>query len=509
MFIEIQQQKESGFNRSQVKRRLGLNWKTVDKYWTMETDEFADAINQASNRTRKLSKYEDDIVKWLRENPDMTAAQVEDWLKEHHRDDSIKERTVRSYVAHLRDKHGIPKQTGDSRQYQALPDPPMGHQMQLDFGETKIMTESGSRKKLYVFGSVLSNSRYKYGEWSENPLTTNNFIGMLVNCFTFYGGVPQEFVIDQDSLMVVSESYGEIIYTKQFEQFRKRMGFKLWVCRPSDPESKGRIEAVVKYLKYGFAANRIFINISKWNQSCWDWLDRTANKKIHGTTKKAPAEVFALEKQYLKPVPSLCSLPSDSVTRFVRKDNTIIYKSNRYSVPIGTYAPGKEIQLKILENKLILMDLKGDQIITEHPLSLGKGELIQNNNHRRNHDDTIDELYEQILQALDYVPDLPHFLDVIRREKGRYVRDQYHLIRKLQKDYSQKTLLQAFDFCRRNRLYSAVSLREAAEHFASAPEVAATSEFSYTGVLPEYLRIQANTRDISEYVSIQGGGDTK
>jgi hypothetical protein len=140
---------------------------------------------------------------------------------------------------------------------------------------------------------------------------------------------------------------------------------------------------------------------------------------------------------------------------------------------------------------------------------LGKGELIQNNNHRRNHDDTIDELYEQILQALDYVPDLPHFLDVIRREKGRYVRDQYHLIRKLQKDYSQKTLLQAFDFCRRNRLYSAVSLREAAEHFASAPEVAATSEFSYTGVLPEYLRIQANTRDISEYVSIQGGGDTK
>jgi len=74
----------------------------------------------------------------------------------------------------------------------------------------------------------------------------------------------------------------------------------------------------------------------------------------------------------LKPVPSLWSLPTDSVTRTVRKDNTILYKSNRYSVPTGTYAPGKEIQIKIAEDKLVLMDIKGDEIIAEHPLILGK-----------------------------------------------------------------------------------------------------------------------------------------
>ncbi|MDI9474492.1 MAG: helix-turn-helix domain-containing protein, partial [Bacillota bacterium] len=33
MFIEIQQLKQSGFNKSQVARHLNLNWKTVDKYW--------------------------------------------------------------------------------------------------------------------------------------------------------------------------------------------------------------------------------------------------------------------------------------------------------------------------------------------------------------------------------------------------------------------------------------------------------------------------------------------
>jgi transposase len=509
MFIEIHQLREAGFNKSEVARKLNLNWKTVDKYWSMEPDDYADTVDQASCRTRKLDKYEKTIVEWLRKHPDMTAAQVEDWLKERHKGHEFKERTVRSYVAYLRDKHGIPKQPVSARNYEAVPDPPMGVQLQLDFGEKKVMTPSGGWKKLYALGSVLSHSRHKYAEWSENPLTTSSLIRLLANCFTFYEGVPEEIVIDQDTLMIVSENYGDIIFTHQFEQFRRKMGFKLWVCRRSDPESKGRIEAVIKYLKHGFAANRTFTDISAWNQSCLDWLARTANQKVHGTTKKVPAEVFALEKQYLRPVPSLWLLPTDSVTRTVRKDNTILYKSNRYSVPIGTYVPGKEVRLRIDNGRLILMDINGEKVIAEHQLSSGKGELIQNRNHLRNHDTSIDKLYEEVLQALSYVPNLPFFLDVIRREKGKYVRDQYNLIIKLHKNHSQDTLLQAFDFCHKNELYSAVSLRDAADYFANATEAAVTSEFRGKGSLPSYLCIQTNTRDISEYVNLHAGGDVK
>jgi len=108
-----------------------------------------------------------------------------------------------------------------------------------------------------------------------------------------------------------------------------------------------------------------------------------------------------------------------------------VYKSNRYSVPIGTYVPGKEVRLRIDNGRLILMDINGEKVIAEHQLSSGKGELIQNRNHLRNHDTSIDKLYEEVLQALSYVPNLPFFLDVIRREKGKYVRDQYNLIIKL------------------------------------------------------------------------------
>jgi len=38
--------------------------------------------------------------------------------------------------------------------------------------------------------------------------------------------------------------------------------------------------------------------------------------------------------------------------RTVRKDNTILYLSNRYSVPLGTFQREKEVQVECIENKL-------------------------------------------------------------------------------------------------------------------------------------------------------------
>ena len=56
---------------------------------------------------------------------------------------------------------------------------------------------------------------------------------------------------------------------------------------------------------------------------------RTANAKIHGATRKVPAEVFKQERDYLKPVPITENCVNACVRRTLRKDNTIIYNSNR------------------------------------------------------------------------------------------------------------------------------------------------------------------------------------
>jgi transposase len=245
MYSKIHELKAQKIRKSQVARELSLDPKTVTRFWDMTPDEFLAFCNKS--RKQKLDWYEIAIVKRLSQFPDLSAAQIMDWLIETYEDKSIKERTVRRYVAWLRKKHQILKPT-TTRQYEAVEEMPPGFQLQVDFGQTAVLKTVGGRMTVYCMGAVLSHSRHKYAEWSDKPLTTPRLVTMLQRCFEFYGGVPKELVFDQDKLVAISENYGEIIFTAEFERFKQLMGFSVRLCRKNDPESKGKIEAVIKYL---------------------------------------------------------------------------------------------------------------------------------------------------------------------------------------------------------------------------------------------------------------------
>lgn len=167
-----------------------------------------------------------------------------------------------------------------TRRYQAVEELPPGFQLQVDFGQKRIRNNGGGYTTLYAMGAVLAHSRYKYGKWIDKPFTTTMFVSMLLACFEYIGGVPEELVIDQDKLVSVSENYDDIIFTYEFEKFKQTMGFSVYLCRKSDPESKGKIEAVIKYMKNNFATNRLYSDIRSWNQSFLDWLKRTGNLSV-------------------------------------------------------------------------------------------------------------------------------------------------------------------------------------------------------------------------------------
>jgi transposase len=224
----------------------------------------------------------------------MSSAQVLDWLLEKYREDlKVAESTVRRYVRGLREDYDIPKVTF-SRSYEAVPEVPMGAQAQVDFGQTNQYTPDGKFVKLRFISFVLSHSRFKYKEWLDRPFTTRDVIRAHENAFQYFGGIPDELVYDQDALIVVSENAGDLILTREFQAYREERQLSLRVCRPFDPESKGKIENVVGYIKHNFAKHRLYHGLDSWNESGCDWLGRTGNYKIHNTTKKRPVKVFAL-----------------------------------------------------------------------------------------------------------------------------------------------------------------------------------------------------------------------
>jgi len=106
--------------------------------------------------------------------------------------------------------------------------------------------------------------------------------------------MPEELVNDQDALLAVSDNAGDLLFTKEFDNYRKLRKFNIYLCRKSDPESKGKIEQVVKFVKHNFMKNREFHDIHLWNQQAIQWPERTGNYKVHHNTKKRPFEVHSV-----------------------------------------------------------------------------------------------------------------------------------------------------------------------------------------------------------------------
>lgn len=458
MYNQIQQLKELGFTKARAAKQLKINRETVTRYWDMTADEFELQLYNI-NREQQLSKYDGTIIGWLRQYPTMTAAQVCDWLKEHYKEE-FKERTVSRYVKELRKKYNL-KKSSQPRDYEAVEELPMGQQLQVDFGEKWMQSIDGQRVKVRFAAFVLAHSRYKWAFFQTRPFTTSDLVCSCHECFKYIGGMPLVLVFDQDSIVSVSENYGDTIHTFEFEKFRQECNFKIYLCRAADPESKGKIENVVKFIKYNFLENRLFADEEILNNSFLDWLDRTGNAKIHGTTKKIPAAIFKDEREQLRPLLDIPLNSSGSIYRNVRKDNTIVYDSNRYSVPLGTYNNQKEVAIEANGGKLTIMTTFGE-FIYEHPISMGRGQLVKSTSHSRDIFDSVEKAQRAVDELLLFKA--TEFLQTIREEKSRYARDQFKLLQSLHDKYGIDNVLNAIEYCKSSRLLGATYVKDFLEY---------------------------------------------
>lgn len=286
LHIKIHQLHQRKFKIAQIAKELKISRPTVYKYLNMTFEEVKRHSEELSqSRVKKLDIYKDWIIAWLEEFPHLSSAQIHDWLLERYPQLTVGESTVRTYVREIREVYQIDKKR-KVRQYEAIPEQPMGKQLQVDWGETKQKTKKNKEIKLYFIAFVLAHSRMKYMEWQNRPFTTRDAIRCHENAFQFYGGRTTEIVYDQDHLITVSENAGEILLTSEFQQYVQQRKFNVHLCRRADPESKGMIENVVKYIKGNFADSRVYSNIEDWNRRASQWLERTGNHNVHQTTKK-------------------------------------------------------------------------------------------------------------------------------------------------------------------------------------------------------------------------------
>lgn len=147
------------------------------------------------------------------------------------------------------------------------------------------------------------------------------------------------------------------------------------MCRPYRPQTKGKIENTIGYVKRDLFLGAKFSSLENLNDQALEWLDRV-NSSVHGTTHEIPLERYKEENLILSDqVPPYKVVKIE--TRKVSKDCYVSYNGNKYSIPYRF--AGRIAELHISDGKFqVNID---NECICEHEILPGNCRVIRKKEH--------------------------------------------------------------------------------------------------------------------------------
>ncbi|MBR2756810.1 MAG: IS21 family transposase, partial [Exiguobacterium sp.] len=200
---------------------------------------------------------------------------------------------------------------------------------------------------------------------------------------------------------------------------------------------------------------------------------------------------------------------TESIARNVSKDNTIRYRSNRYTVPIGTYSSVKKkvVFLEVTEQeRLLIRESPEGEVIADHRVSKESGKLIQSRDHLRDRSKGTEELKQQALAYFEDREAASDYLDELSRRYPRYRRDQFNIIRDVATMYPNH-LTTAQEKCSQEGLFSANDFRDVIHYLAILTDDGHDPKPDTER--PKKSGIQVATRPLQAYTDILKGVTAK
>jgi hypothetical protein len=203
----------------------------------------------------------------------------------------------------------------------------------VDFGYLGRFTKEDKSVKVWVFSMVLSYSRYSYYCLALDQ-KVSTFIACHIKAFEYFTGVPCTVKLDNLKAGVITPSFYEPLMQRQYAEFLSYYNCAPITARIRRGQDKGKVESAIKYVKNNFLKATTAITFDELSRELAAWNEQVANKRVHGTTRKVPLEVFKGQEQaQLLRLPALryqsCSLEKRKVNAF----GHISYRQNFYSVP--------------------------------------------------------------------------------------------------------------------------------------------------------------------------------
>jgi transposase len=179
-----------------------------------------------------------------------------------------------------------------------------GQQMQVDWGHFQY-----KGTQLYAFVATLGFSRMSYVRFTED-MQIHTLVACHEEAFKYFGGIPHSILYDNMKTVVIERNaYGKGRHKlhRQLRDFAKHCGFIPRVCKPYRPQTKGKVERFIRYLRESFFIPltttlkevSLSLDVDIANIEVRQWLNDVANQRLHGTTVEKPIDRFKEEQPCL------------------------------------------------------------------------------------------------------------------------------------------------------------------------------------------------------------------
>lgn len=240
-----------------------------------------------------------------------------------------------------------------------------GVECQVDFGRMGLVADpyAGRSRVCHALVFIACYSRHVF-VWLTFSQRLADVIAGCEAAWAFFGGVFKVLIPDNMKPIVDGADPLSPRINVGFFEYAQSRGFSIDAARVRMPTDKPRVERTVAYVRGSLFAGEEFLDLADAQRKANQWCMVVAGQRIHRSSGRRPAEVFAAEEAHLLlPAPVMpYDLPIYSHPKVARDAHVEVAKS-LYSVPhrlIGAYLDARA------DATLVKLYYRG-QLVKVHP----------------------------------------------------------------------------------------------------------------------------------------------
>src|SRR5579859_566031 len=242
---------------------------------------------------------------------------------------------------------------------------PAGEESQVDYGTGPMVRDpqSGKYRRTRLFVLTLGFSR-KSVRLLVFRSSAQTWAQLHERAFRRLGGTTRVVVLDNLREGVLSPDIYDPSLNPLYRDVLAHYGAVAMPCRIQDPDRKGKVESGVGHAQKTPLKGLRFESLEEAQAYLDRWEERWADTRIHGTTKRQVAAMFAEEKPALQPLPLEPFRYYQYGERTVHLDGCVEVEAAYYSAPPGWISRSVAVQWD--GQHVRLLHPKTGQLLREH-----------------------------------------------------------------------------------------------------------------------------------------------